>query len=107
MADEIRTEEIEVTDTVETEDVKESLGPMEYGVILGIATAGIAVFEGGKWVWKKTEGPRSKIKEKAKGIFGKKDKPAEKDNPDQEVSAEKVAETPEEKKTETKKGSKK
>lgn len=107
MAEEIRTEEIEVTETVETEDVKESLGPMEYGVILGIATAGIAIFEGGKWVWKKTEGPRSKIKTKVGGVFKKKDKPEEKEVPDQEVSTEQVSEKTEEKKTETKGKSKK
>lgn len=107
MADEIRTEEIEVTETVETEDVKESLGPMEYGVILGIATAGIAIFEGGKLVWKKTAGPRAKIKEKVGGVFKKKDTPKVEEIPNQEVSTEKVVEKTDETKTETKKGSKK
>lgn len=107
MADEIRSEEIEVTETVETEDVKESLGPMEYGVILGIATAGIAVFEGGKYVWKKTAGPRAKIKEKVGRLRKKKDKSEVQEVPDQEVSTEKVEEKTEEKKTETKGKSKK
>lgn len=103
MSEEIRTEEIEVTEAVETEDVKEGLGPMEYGVILGIATAGVAIFEGGKWVWKKTSGPRSKIKAKLSGIGKKKDIPEEtNDQPDQEGSPEEVAEKTDAKKSEAK-----
>lgn len=106
--DEIRNEEIEVTETVEAEDVKGSLSVADYGVIGGIMLGGILVFEGGKWVWKKTEAPRKKAKEFVTGIFKKKPKDVEgKDELEHEDSSEKAAEKSEEKKSEKKGNSKK
>ena len=108
MSDEIRTEEIEVTETEVAEDVKESLSATDIGVIGGIMLGGILVFEGGKWVWKKTAGPRKKVKDFVTGIFTKKDKSADViDVPDQEVITETVVEKTEEKKSENKKGNSK
>ena len=105
MSDEIRTEEIEVTETEVAEDVKEGLSATDIGVIGGIMLGGIAIFEGGKWVWKKTEAPRKKIWNGLTGIFSKKNKSADViDVPDQEVIAETVVEKTEEKKSENKKG---
>ena len=103
MNEEIRTEEIMETETIETEDVKEGLSAVEYGVIGGIMLAGVAIWEGGKFVWRKTAGPRSKVS----GWIGK-HKPGKKsedtagDTPDQEGSTEKVETKSEEKKTESK-----
>lgn len=108
MSDEIRTEEIEVTETVEAEDVKEGLSAADCGVIGGIMIGGILIFEGGKWVWKKTEAPRKKVKGFVTGIFSKKPKDAEaKDVPEHEDSSEKAAEKSEEKKSDKKGNSKK
>lgn len=108
MSDEIRTEEIEVTETAVAEDVKEGLSATDYGVIGGIMLGGILVFEGGKWVWKKTAAPRQKVKDFVVGIFTKKDKSADAiDVPDQEVITETVVEKTEEKKSESKKGNSK
>ena len=103
MNEEIRTEEIMETETIETEDVKEGLSAVEYGVIGGIMLAGVAVWEGGKWVWKKTANPRSKVS----GWIGthkpgKKSKDTAEETPDQEGSTEKVETKSEEKKTESK-----
>lgn len=107
MSEEIRNEEIEVTEVVAAEDVKEGLGPMEYGVIVGIAGAGIAAWELGKLGWRKTEKPRKKVKEFVSGIFSKnKDSKGTEALPEHEVVVEKAAETTEEKKSD-KKNSKK
>ena len=107
MSEEIRNEEIEVTEVVAAEDVKEGLGPMEYGVIAGLMAAGILVFEGGKWIWKKSENPRKKAWGFVSGIFSKnKDSNETKALPEHEVVAEKVEEKTEEKKSD-KKNSKK
>lgn len=107
MSDEIRNEEMEVTMEVETEDVKEGLSAMEYGVIGVIAVAGITAWEGGKLVWRKTVKPRAKVKEFVTGIFNKEKKSKNKDVPEHEGSMEVVAEASEEKKSESKKNSKK
>lgn len=108
MSDEIRTEEIEVTETVEAEDVKKDLSAADYGVIGGIMLGGILVFEGGKWVWKKTAGPRKKAKDFVAGIFRKKPKDAEaEETSEHEDSSEKVSEKSEEKKSDKKVNSKK
>lgn len=69
--EENKVETIEVTEVNETEDVKEGLSATEYGVILGLMGAGIAAWEGGKLVWRKTEKPRSKVKNFVTGIFKK------------------------------------
>jgi len=104
MSEEIRTEEIEVTETEVAEDVKESLSATDIGVIGGIMLGGILIFEGGKWVWRKTETPRKKVKDFVAGIFTKKDKSADaNDAPDQEVTTETEVEKTEEKKSENKK----
>lgn len=108
MSDEIRNEEIEVTETVEAEDVKEGLSATDCGVIGGIMIGGILLFEGGKWVWKKTEAPRKKVKGFVTGIFSKKPAAVEaKDVPEQEVATEKATEKSEEKKSDKKGNSKK
>ena len=108
MADEIRTEEIVETEVVETEDVNENegLSATEYAVIGGIMAAGVLVFEGGKWVWKKTAGPRGKVAGfcKEHNPFGKKAKKEAEESQDQdhEGSAKKSSKKTKEKKTETK-----
>ena len=106
--EDIRNEEIEVTETVEAEDVKNGLSAADYGVIGGIMIGGIMIFEGGKWVWKKTEEPRKKVSGFVKNIFSKKPKTVEaKDNSEHEVSSEKGSEKSEETKSEKKGNSKK
>ena len=106
--DEIRNEEIEVTEAVEAEDVKNSLSAADYGVVGGIMIGGILIFEGGKWVWKKTEAPRKKAKDFVTGIFKKKPKDAAaKDDSEHEDSSSKAAEKSEDKKSEKKSNSKK
>lgn len=105
MSEEIRNDEFEVTETVETEDEKVGLGPMEYGVILGIGAAAVGAWELGKLGWRKTEKPRRKVKDFVAGIF-KKDKGNVDETPDHEGSSEKVPEDSEKKKSD-KKSSKK
>jgi hypothetical protein len=112
MADEIRTEEFVETEVVETEDVNENAGltATEYAVIGGIMAAGVLVFEGGKWVWKKTAKPRGKVADFVRDHKPKKkakEEDVEPQTQDQEVSAKEVPKETEEKKTEGKKGSKK
>ena len=108
MADEIRTEEIVETEVVETEDVNENAGltATEYAVIGGIMATGILVFEGGKWVWKKTAGPRGKVAGfvKEHNPFGKKAKEetVESQDQDQEVAAKEESKKTKGNKTETK-----
>ena len=107
MNEEIRTEEIMETEIAGTEDVKEGLTAAEYGVIGGIMIAGIAVFEGGKWVWKKTAPTRGKI---AGWIGdhkpGKKAKSEAEETPDHEGSEKKAEEKSDAKKSEDKKSKK-
>ena len=74
--EENKVETIEVTEVNETEDVKEGLTATEYGVIAGLMVGGVALWEGGKLVWRKTEKPRSKVKNFVTGVF-KKDKGSE------------------------------
>lgn len=108
MSDEIRNEEVEVMEAVEAEDVKEGLTLPDYGVIGGIMIAGIAAFEGGKLVWKKTEAPRKKVWNGIKSIFTKNTPEKEtKEDPEHEVASSDVAEATEEKKSESKKGNSK
>lgn len=113
MNEEIRTEEIAETEVFETEDVMENQGltASEYAVIGGIMAAGVLVFEGGKWVWKKTAGPRGKVAGfcKEHNPFKKKAKEeaVEAETPDQEGSEKEASKKTEEKKTEVKEKSKK
>lgn len=107
MADEIRTEEIVETEVVETEDVNENSGltATEYAVIGGIMATGVLVFEGGKWVWKKTAGPRGKVADFVRDHKPKKKAKAEAEEPeaqDQEGSAKEASTKTEEKKSEVK-----
>lgn len=69
--EENKVETIEVTEVNETEDVKDGLTATECGVILGLMGAGIAIWEGGKLIWRKTEKPRTKTKNFVTGIFKK------------------------------------
>lgn len=112
MADEIKTEEIVETEVVETEDVIEDQGltAAEYATIGGLMAAGVLVFEGGKWVWKKTAKPRGKIADFVRNHKpGKKAKEAteEPETHDHEGSAKEDSKKTEEEKTEVKKESKK
>ena len=106
MSEEIRNEEFEEVTTVETDDEKAGLGPVEYGVVLGIAGAGIAAWELGKLGWRKTAKPRAKVKDFFKGIFKKDKVIVVQEQPDHEGSAEKTAEDSEPKRSD-KKSSKK
>ena len=107
MAEEIRTEEIVETEVVETEDVNENSGltATEFAVIGGIMAAGALVFEGGKWVWKKTAGPRGKIADFVKDRKPKKKVKEDAEEPDiqdHEGSAKEASTKTEEKKSEVK-----
>ena len=108
MNEEIRTEEIVETEVFDTEDVKETEGltATEYAVIGGIMAAGVLVFEGGKWVWKKTAGTRGKVAGfcKEHNPFGKKAKKEaeEQQAPDQEVPKKEASKKSKGKKTEDK-----
>ena len=102
MNEEIRNDEIMETETVELEDVKEGLSKSEWGMIAALMAVGALVFEGGKFVWKKTAKPRGKIAELI-GRLGKKDAKDDKEESlDQESSSEKVSKKSEEKKTKDK-----
>lgn len=102
MSEELRNEEIEVVETVETEDVKDGLQWQDYAVIGGLMTAGALVFEGGKWVWKKTAAPRGKVAGFFKNKFSKKAKTEAEEKPEHEGSTEKAAEKSEAKKSDNK-----
>ncbi len=103
MSDEIRTEEIEVTEDVVAEDVKEGLSVQDYGVIGGIMIAGIAAWELGRLGWRKTEKPRRKVKEFFASKIGKNKKSnGATELPEHEVATETVVEKSEEKKSEAK-----
>lgn len=52
MEDEIRTEDIVVTELEATDDVKEGLELKDYAILGGIMAAGAIVYEGGKKVYK-------------------------------------------------------
>lgn len=52
MADEIRTEDVVVTELEATDDVKEGLELKDYAILGGIMAAGAIVYEGGKKVYK-------------------------------------------------------
>ena len=104
MSEEIRTEELEVTETGVAEDVKEGLSVQDYGVIGGIMIAGIAAWELGRLGWRKTEKPRRKVKEFVTSKIGKNKKSKDAvELPEHEVITETVVEKIEEKKSEAKK----
>lgn len=84
--EENKVETIEVTEVNETEDVKEGLTATEYGVIAGLMVGGVALWEGGKLVWRKTEKPRSKVKNFVTGIFKKDNGSETEETPEHEVA---------------------
>lgn len=95
-----KVEVIEATEVNETEDVKEGLSATEYGVILGLMGAGIAAWEGGKLIWRKTEKPRTKVWNFVSKPF-KKDKgsEAEAGTPEHEASSKDAAKKADSKKS--------
>lgn len=74
--DEIRTEVIETTEEIGTEDGMEKRFDLE-GILgtVAIGAAAIGAFEGGKFLVKKGKEPAKKLWGKVTGVFRKKDKP--------------------------------
>lgn len=100
--EENKVEVIETNEVVDTEDVKEGLQLQDYAVIGAIGGAAILVWEGGRWVWKKTETPRKAVAGKMKGLwpFGKKDKVQKaEEEPEHEVASKKDGKKAEAKKS--------
>lgn len=101
--DEIRTEEINVTEEMVTEDGMEKKFDIEGAIGTGIiAVAAIGAFEGGKFLVKKGKEPAKKLWGKVTGVFKKKDAPemVVVSEPNHEVAVEEVKEKTEAKKSE-------
>lgn len=109
MADEIRTEDIVVTELEATDDVKEGLELKDYAILGGIMAAGAITYEGGKKIGKKTyQVCKEKVIPWAKehNPFKKKESKAE-ETPEHEAEEKKATGKSKGKKSETKESTEK